>query len=91
MREVKPSFCRFCHAFCAIQVTVEDGKAVKVIGDPHNPVYHGYTCKKGRALPQQHYHPERLLHSMRRGRNVRVGTRRGRHGRHRRAADADSR
>jgi anaerobic selenocysteine-containing dehydrogenase len=64
MSEVKPSFCRFCHAFCPIVVTIEDGKAVKVIGDPHNPVYHGYTCKKGRALPQQHYHPERLLHSM---------------------------
>lgn len=60
------TFCRFCHAFCGLRVTVEDGKAVKIIGDKDNPMYHGYTCKKGRALPQQHYHPERLLHSQKR-------------------------
>lgn len=59
-----PSFCRFCHAFCAIQVTVEDGRAVKIIGAKDNPMYHGFTCKKGRQLPAQHAHPERLLHSV---------------------------
>lgn len=60
------TFCRFCHAFCAIRVTVEEGKAVKIIGDKQNPTYHGYTCKKGRQLPQQHYHPDRLLHTQKR-------------------------
>jgi anaerobic selenocysteine-containing dehydrogenase len=29
-------------------------------------VYQGYTCVKGRALPEQHNHPERLLQSQRR-------------------------
>ncbi len=65
MTETHLSICRFCHAHCAIKVDVEDGRAVHVIGDKDNPVYHGYTCAKGRALPEQHAHPERLLHSQR--------------------------
>ena len=66
MRETKVSFCRFCHAFCGIKVDVEDGRVVKVIGDVENPMYHGFTCVKGRALPEQHNHPDRLLHTMKR-------------------------
>ncbi len=67
MTTTHTSFCRFCHAFCGIRVDVEDGRVVRVIGDKDNPMYHGYTCAKGRSLPQQHYHPDRLLHSQRRG------------------------
>ena len=67
MPTVHDSFCRFCHAGCAIKVTVENGRAVSVIGNKNNPIYHGYTCAKGRALPEQHGHPERLLHSQKRG------------------------
>jgi anaerobic selenocysteine-containing dehydrogenase len=67
MREVHDSFCRFCHASCAIKVTVEDGVPVSVIGNKDNPVYHGYTCAKGRALPEQHTTPSRLLQTMKRG------------------------
>jgi anaerobic selenocysteine-containing dehydrogenase len=63
----EPSICRFCHAACAILVDVEDGRAVRVLGDRENPIYHGYTCAKGRALPEQHAHPERLLQSQKRG------------------------
>jgi anaerobic selenocysteine-containing dehydrogenase len=64
-----PSICRFCHAHCAILVDVEDGRAVRVRGDRENPIYHGYTCAKGRALPEQHSHPERLLRSQKRMRD----------------------
>ena len=45
---------------------VEDGRPVSVIGNKDNPVYHGYTCAKGRALPEQHANPHRLLHTMKR-------------------------
>jgi anaerobic selenocysteine-containing dehydrogenase len=31
-----------------------------VRGDKEHPFSHGYTCPKGRALPQMHHHPERL-------------------------------
>jgi anaerobic selenocysteine-containing dehydrogenase len=66
MLETRPSVCRFCHANCAILVDIEDGRPVRVVGDKTNPMYHGFTCVKGRQLPQQHAHPERLLHSQKR-------------------------
>ncbi len=66
MLETHASICRFCHAGCPILVDVEDGKPKRVVGDKRNPIYHGYTCPKGRALPEQHAHPERLLRSMKR-------------------------
>ena len=61
------SFCRNCLAYCPILVTVEDGRAVKVTGDPQAPAFDGYTCPKGRALPAQHNDPARLLRCLRRG------------------------
>jgi len=67
MSKERISFCRFCHAYCPIRVTIEDGRPVKVIGVKENPMYHGYTCIKGRELPRQHDHPDRLLHSRVRG------------------------
>ncbi|WP_414694976.1 hypothetical protein, partial [Phenylobacterium sp.] len=51
MREVRPSFCRLCGSYCPILVTVEDGRAVDIKGDHDAPLYDGYTCPKGRALP----------------------------------------
>lgn len=62
-----PSVCRFCHAGCAVLVDIdEQGAPVRVRGDKDNPVYGGFTCEKGRQLPAQHRHPDRLLQSMRR-------------------------
>jgi anaerobic selenocysteine-containing dehydrogenase len=66
MLETHPSVCRFCHANCAILVDIEDGRPVRVVGDKQNPMYHGFSCVKGRQLPEQHAHPERLLHSQKR-------------------------
>jgi anaerobic selenocysteine-containing dehydrogenase len=64
--ETHASICRFCHANCGILVDVDQGRPVRVTGDPENPAYFGFTCAKGRRLPEQHAHPERLLHSQRR-------------------------
>src|ERR1700686_3149358 len=61
-----PSMCRNCTAYCPIVVTVEDGKAVKVVGDREAPAFEGYTCPKGRELPAQHNHPDRVLGCKRR-------------------------
>ena len=61
--ETHPSICRFCHANCGILVDVEEGRPVRVTGDPENPAYFGFTCAKGRQLPAQHAHADRLLHS----------------------------
>jgi len=66
MSVTEPSFCRLCTALCPILVTVEGGRAVQVHGDRDAPLFGGYTCPKGRALPEMHSSPDRLLHSLKR-------------------------
>ena len=70
MSKVVPTVCRLCIAHCGVLATVEDDngrrKVTKVTGDPENPVFKGYTCPKGRALPELHNHEGRLLRSMKR-------------------------
>ena len=66
MVETKKSFCRFCHAFCPIEVDVEDNKVIEIRGDTSNPIYGGYTCIKGRHLPEQHNHADRIRTSLKR-------------------------
>ena len=61
MPEFRRTFCRFCHANCAMLATIEHGQVVKVAGDPDDPVFGGYTCIKGRQLPEAHHGPQRLL------------------------------
>lgn len=61
-----PSFCRFCHAGCAILVDVEDGRPLRVRGDRDNPAYRGFCCIKGQQLPDQWGHPDRLLQTQKR-------------------------
>src|SRR5258708_29990304 len=63
---IKRSFCRCCLNKCAIKVTVEDGRAVQVVGDVEDPLYGGYTCVKGRSQPSYLSDPGRLLHSLKR-------------------------
>ncbi len=64
--ETHKTFCRFCHAYCAIEVDVEDGKPIEVRGDTEDPVYGGYTCIKGRQLPEQYTTPARITKSLKR-------------------------
>jgi anaerobic selenocysteine-containing dehydrogenase len=54
------SFCRICAAACGIVVSVEDDRVVRVRGDADHPVSRGYTCAKGRALPEMHHSIHRL-------------------------------
>lgn len=63
---LQPSFCRVCNNGCPILVEVQDGRAVKVVGDPDGPLHEGYSCHRGRALPEVTNAPDRLLHSQRR-------------------------
>lgn len=60
------SICKICPACCPLEVTIEDGRAVKVVGDRQSPIFGGYTCPKGRALPEAHYSPDRILHPQKR-------------------------
>jgi anaerobic selenocysteine-containing dehydrogenase len=65
--ETHKTFCRFCHANCAMLVDIEAGKVKAVRGDPDDPEYGGYTCMKGRELPDSHNAAHRLHHSLVRG------------------------
>jgi len=55
-----------CPDTCAIRVTVEDGKAVRVQGDPDHPTTHGALCTKVSRYTERTYSPERVLHPMKR-------------------------
>lgn len=57
------TYCRFCHAYCPMQATVQDNRLISIAPDPSNEVYGGYTCIKGRQLVDQIYHPSRLPES----------------------------
>jgi anaerobic selenocysteine-containing dehydrogenase len=54
------SFCRVCTSVCGILVELDGDRVLAVHGDGEHPFSGGYTCPKGRALPQIHHHPDRL-------------------------------
>lgn len=55
------TFCsRMCSGSCGIRVTVKEGKAVKIEGDPESPINRGVLCPKGVNLLELLYHPDRL-------------------------------
>lgn len=58
------TYCRFCHANCPMEATVRDNKLIALKPDTDNQVFGGYTCLKGRQMPEQHYLPERILSSL---------------------------
>jgi anaerobic selenocysteine-containing dehydrogenase len=58
------SFCRICNAMCGIIVTLDGERVVRVRGDADHPLSMGYTCPKGRALPDFHHDARRLDHPL---------------------------
>ena len=55
-----------CHGVCQVLVHMEGERVVKVTGDPDSPTSRGYICPKGAASPELLYHPDRVLHPLRR-------------------------
>ncbi|MHC4985791.1 MAG: molybdopterin-dependent oxidoreductase [Planctomycetota bacterium] len=62
----KPTTCQGCTSWCAIQVYVEDGRAIKVRGNPNSKVNLGNCCSKCHLGLQQVYDPDRLKTPMKR-------------------------
>jgi anaerobic selenocysteine-containing dehydrogenase len=63
-----------CPDSCAVLVTVnEEGRAVKVEGDPSQPVTHGFLCGKVAKYLDRVYAPDRILFPMRRKAGVAKG------------------
>lgn len=55
-----------CPDTCALLVTVEDGRATEVRGDPTHPTTRGALCTKVARYTDRTYHPERVLHPLKR-------------------------
>ncbi|MDH4172260.1 MAG: molybdopterin oxidoreductase family protein [Betaproteobacteria bacterium] len=55
-----------CPDTCGMLVTVEDGVAVKIQGDPSMPFTQGTLCTKVAHYLERTYAPERLLHPLKR-------------------------
>jgi anaerobic selenocysteine-containing dehydrogenase len=55
-----------CPDTCAMRVTVTDGVAIKVQGDPDHPPTLGALCTKVSRYTERTYHAERVLHPLRR-------------------------
>jgi anaerobic selenocysteine-containing dehydrogenase len=55
-----------CPDTCGMLVTVKDGVAVKIQGDPSMPFTEGTLCAKVTHYLERTYSPERLLHPLRR-------------------------
>jgi anaerobic selenocysteine-containing dehydrogenase len=55
-----------CPDTCALLVTVENGIATEVRGDPDHPTTAGVLCTKVSRYTERTYHKDRILHPMKR-------------------------
>ncbi|HXG31823.1 MAG TPA: molybdopterin oxidoreductase family protein [Bryobacteraceae bacterium] len=67
MPQVRHSVCALdCPDACSLLVTVEDGRALKLRGNPEHPVTRGFLCAKVARYLDREYSPDRLLYPLRR-------------------------
>ncbi|WP_206999411.1 molybdopterin-containing oxidoreductase family protein [Trinickia mobilis] len=55
-----------CPDTCAMRVTVENGRAINVVGDPDHPPTQGVLCTKVSRYPERVHHPKRLTTPLKR-------------------------
>ena len=55
-----------CPDTCSLLTTVKDGVAIKVQGNPRHPLTDGVLCTKVSRYTERTYHPDRVLHPMKR-------------------------
>lgn len=67
MTEIKPSVCPYdCPDCCGLLITVEDGKAVCVAGDPEHAFTRGTLCPKMAHYERTVHSPKRIMTPLRR-------------------------
>ena len=67
MKKVVHAACPHdCPDACGVLITVEDGRATKIQGDPGHPVTRGFLCAKVAKYLDRVYSPDRVLYPMRR-------------------------
>jgi anaerobic selenocysteine-containing dehydrogenase len=62
-----------CPDACGVLITIDDGRATKIQGDPAHPVTRGFLCAKVAKYLDRVYSPDRLLYPMRRKEGVPKG------------------
>lgn len=55
-----------CPDACGVLITVEDGRATRIQGDPSHPVTRGFLCAKVAKYLDRVYSPDRVLYPLRR-------------------------
>lgn len=63
MSNVVRSQCPYCGVGCGIELTVNDGKVVRVTGDSAHPANQGKLCIKGATIEQMLTPDSRLTHA----------------------------
>jgi anaerobic selenocysteine-containing dehydrogenase len=67
MKQVVHAACPHdCPDACGVLITVEDGRATKIQGDPNHPMTRGFLCAKVAKYLDRVYSPDRVLYPMRR-------------------------
>lgn len=55
-----------CHGGCGAKLFIKDGKLVKAEGDENHPYNQGRACPRLLAMTQYIYHPDRIMHPLKR-------------------------
>src|SRR5256885_7233523 len=67
MKKVVHAACPHdCPDACGVVITVEDGRATRIQGDPAHPITRGFLCAKVAKYLDRVYSPQRVLYPMRR-------------------------
>jgi anaerobic selenocysteine-containing dehydrogenase len=66
VRVVRGACPHDCPDTCALQITVDAGRVVRVAGAAEHPTTHGALCTKVSRYAERTYHPERVLQPLRR-------------------------
>ena len=61
-----------CPDTCSMVFDIKDGKVAGVSGNKEHPMTRGGLCVKLKDYEKRHYHPDRLLHPMRRNEAMRA-------------------
>ncbi len=64
--EIKKTVCTFCTGNCGVLAHVEDGRVLKVEPNPEHPLSRGFMCQRGRMAVDWLYHPDQLMHPLKR-------------------------
>ena len=67
MKQVVHATCPHdCPDACSVLITVNEGRATRIQGDPSHPVTRGFLCAKVAKYLDRVYSPDRVLYPMRR-------------------------